>query len=234
MSVLPPSSQQTDKTRWDDGLLTFVTKRKPPASRAAKCDGRYEHQLSEMGVILAVAEWLFIDGAETVCIYPDGMHPKGFNTTQWLKESGFTKREARGNDATALAGRYQRGHQTLEIFFRSGRGDVTATVRGTPVLVETKGGCINTSHSGQVSKLRRGLHEAVGMLVGRGASAGRRIAAIPRHKTIEKVAKEIAPHCIATGVEIMLVSGDGNIHICDLGPAHTIPEHQPCREPPIL
>ena len=192
--------------------MKFVTKRAPPASRASKCDGEHEDHLTETGVMLAIAEWMFREGASVVRLHPDGMHPKSFNTSQWLQDSGFTKVTSRR--ITAIAGRYQRGDQTLEIAFRPGFGDIRASVHGHPVLVEAKGGCINTRHPAQVSKLRRGLHEAIGVLVGRPSGQGRRIAAVARHRATEELVEEIAPHCLAVGIELALVSGDGHVHIC--------------------
>jgi hypothetical protein len=48
---------------------------------------------------------------------------------------------------------------------RSGLGDVVADADGTIISAECKGGIINTRHSGQVSRLYKGLCETVGMLM---------------------------------------------------------------------
>ena len=145
------------------GLVGLVTDREPPARRASHCDGPLERHLSEAGVMLAVAEWMFGLGAEAVEIHPDGMHVKQFDMCGWLASAGFEKVAASGK--TREAGRYTRNRQSLTVDFRSGRGDVVGDVRGCRIVVEAKGGCINTRHPGQVSKLRRHLYEAVGRLL---------------------------------------------------------------------
>ena len=66
------------------GLVRLVTDREPPARRASHCDGPLERHLSEAGVMLAVAEWMFGLGAEAVEIHPDGMHVKQFDMCGWF------------------------------------------------------------------------------------------------------------------------------------------------------
>ena len=70
------------------GFVGLVTDREPPARRASHCDGPLERHLSEAGVTLAVAEWMFGLGAEAVEIHPDGMHVKQFDMCGWLASGG--------------------------------------------------------------------------------------------------------------------------------------------------
>ena len=88
-------------------------------------------------------------------------------------------------------------------------------IRGDGIEVEAKGGCINTRHAGQLSKLRKHLYEAVGMLLDSRNDACRLIAAVPRHPETERVAERMAKRCHSAGIEIALVSGDGSIWIVE-------------------
>ncbi len=163
--------------------------------------------------MLAVAEWSFGLGAEGVEIHPDGMHVQHFDMCEWLASAGFEKVAASGR--TREAGRYARNRQSLTVDFPPGRGDVAGDVRGCQIVVEAKGGCINTRHPGQVSKLRKHLYEAVGRLVDDHAGADRLIAAVPRHKVTESIAQRMSRRCSRIGIEIALVSGDGEVEICE-------------------
>ena len=180
------------------GLVGLVTDREPPAGRASHCDGPLERHLSEAGVMLAVAEWMFGLGAEAVEIHPDGMHVKQFDMCGWLASAGFEKVAASGK--TREAGRYTRNRQSLTVDFRSGRGDVVGDVRGCRIVVEAKGGCINTRHPGQVSKLRSHLYEAVGRLLDDHAGPDRLIAAVPRHTVTESIAHRMTGRCACVGI----------------------------------
>jgi len=179
--------------------------------------------------MLAVASWLFRQGARTVCMFPDGMHAKQFAIRGWLETQGFDKTSGWGR--TLVAGRYIRGPHTLDVDFRPGCGDVVAIVGACRILVEAKGGILNTTHSGQTSKLRRGLCEAVGMLMNgpRTEGADRLIAAVPRHRETEKLAQQMAPPCRDAGIEIALISATGSLQLIT-GPG--APGHQePAPEP---
>ena len=61
-----------------DDLVTFRT---PPEKRAKKCDGEFEHYLSEGAVMLAFALHLLrsIPNLNQVAIHPDGEHGKRFD-----------------------------------------------------------------------------------------------------------------------------------------------------------
>ena len=192
----------------------FITEREPPSlKRADACEGPRERHLSEAGVMLAVAEWMFDLRAIEVFIYPDGMHVKEFSIQKWLTNNGFTKTVAQGK--TVHAGTFVRNDQTMHVQFRPGCGDIVAVIGGVHTLVEAKGGCINTRHSGQLSKLRKHLYEAVGMLLDNRNDADRLIAAVPRHTETEKIAGRMGPRCTSAGIEIALVAGDGTIQIAN-------------------
>ncbi len=163
--------------------------------------------------MLAMAEWMFGQGAIEVEIHPDGMHLKGFDVRGWLETEGFAKTADMGR--TPAGGVYKRAGQTVIVDPRPGIGDVVAIIDGARVEVEAKGGCINTRHSGQLSKLRKHLYEAVGMLLDSRNDANRLIAAVPRHPETERVAERMAKRCHANGIEIALVSGDGSIWIVE-------------------
>ena len=193
--------------------MNLVSERVPPQKRASYCDGKFERHLPEAAVMLAVAQWIFALGADSVSIRPDVMHTKGFNIRAWLEGEGFERVAPEGT--TQHAGRYVRDSQSVLVAFRPGHGDVVACIKGRQFVVEAKGGCINTRHPGQVSKLRRHLHEAVGMLLGGHDGADRLIAAVPKHAETTKLAGRIARNCRSAGIEITLISGDGSVEICE-------------------
>ena len=159
--------------------------------------------------MLAVAQWMFGKGAKRVCMYPDGMHAKQFDILGWLKKKGFKRIDKKGK--TRDAGTYVCDGQTLNVEFKPGQGDVVAELTDCRVVVETKGGIINTSHPGQKSKLRKHLYEAVGMLLDDQTGADRLVAAVPKHPETERVARRIAGRCRDAGIEIALVSATGQI-----------------------
>ncbi|MCY4488800.1 MAG: hypothetical protein OXF11_17025 [Deltaproteobacteria bacterium] len=190
-------------------LMTFITEKSPPKGRAGKCEGELEQHLHEPAVMLAMARWLFNSGAKKVCLRPDGMHAKQFNMRRWLESEGFEKTDAK--EKTGDAGTYTRQDQTVDVRFVSGQGDVLAELGGQRVVVEAKGGIINTRHSGQKSRLRKHLYEAVGMLLDGPDPADRLIAAVPLHPDTIKVANKMSGRCRDVGIEIVLVSGAGEV-----------------------
>ena len=188
----------------------YLTPKEPAEKRAGKHEGTHELQFSELAMMLAVAEWLFSEGASKVCIHPAGTHLKQFDAAKWLKSEGFIKISPLGR--TRLGGEYRREGQTLVIYPCSGLGDVVARINGGDVKVETKGGLINSKYAGQVSKLRRGLQEAVGQLMSSPRDEGARlIAAVPSHPETEKVAQRLLERCNIVGIDIALLSADGTV-----------------------
>lgn len=142
--------------------------------------------------MLAVAWWLFEQGASHVLIYLDGMHVKDFDVASWLQANDFTKVRTIGK--TRHGGVYEYGDRTIEARFLPGFGDVVAQLDGEHIVVEAKGGCLNSHHAGLCSKLRRHLYEAVGSLLD-APEATRLVAAVPRHPETEKLAKRMAARC---------------------------------------
>lgn len=191
----------------------FITEKLPPPGRTGKHTGKFEKHLYEAAVMLAIARWLFESGAEKVYLHPDGEHAKQFDICRWLGNEGFEKIAAKGK--TPVAGTYVRRHQTLYVEFKPGQGDVVADIKGCCIVVEAKGGIINTSYPGQKSKLRKHLYEAIGMLLDGPKNADRLIVAVPQHSETEKIARRMAKRCRDVGIELALISGDGTVQLCD-------------------
>ena len=146
-------------------LDDLITEKCAPPNRAGRHDGEFERHLSEGAVMLAYAMHLARLGAKgPVGVHPDGMHAQAFPLRTWLEDRGFVRTEGWGK--TEYGGLYVReGGPEILLRPKSGIGDVIATVDGVAVLAECKGGAINTRHPGQQSKLAKGLHEAVGLLM---------------------------------------------------------------------
>ncbi|MBV9484351.1 MAG: hypothetical protein JO249_26905, partial [Acidobacteria bacterium] len=75
---------------------------------------------------------------------------------------------------------------------------------------ECKGGIINSRHSGQRSKLYRGLCEAVGLLMA-SPSPGRQVAVVPYTAVTLALAQRMAPRCKGAGIELALVKSRGEV-----------------------
>lgn len=100
--------------------------------------------------------------------------------------------------------------RTIVVNRKSGLGDVVAKIGNQIVSAECKGGIINTRHSGQVSRLYRGLCETVGLLMAT-PSLGRQVAVVPYTETTLRLATRLAPRCALAGIEIALVKSRGEI-----------------------
>lgn len=72
------------------------------------------------------------------------------------------------------------------------------------------GSIINTRHSGQKSRLYKGLCETVGMLMANPAG-GRQIAVVPYTETSLRLAQRLIPRCAQADIEIALIKGDGQV-----------------------
>ena len=94
-----------------------------------------------------------------------------------------------------------------------GRGDVVGKLGKQDVEIEAKGGCINTRHAGQKSRLRKGLHEAVGQLMASRRRDVRLIAAVPDHGITRALAQDLLPRCGKLGIEIALVDELGRVDL---------------------
>lgn len=91
--------------------------------------------------------------------------------------------------------------------------EVVAKIKGERYFVEAKGGCINSSYAGILSKLRSNLYEAIGSLLKAPAGMDRLIAAVPCCGETKKLAVAMSERCRKAGLEIALVSPDGQVHL---------------------
>jgi hypothetical protein len=188
----------------------FVTMYDPPQKRKSRAVGGIEERLTEAAVMLAMAFYVIEENPSSqVAIYPDGEHGKRFDIPAWLDQRGFVKVKAIGS--TAYGGTYRKGRTEIVVNPKPGVGDVVGEINGQRIHVECKGGTINTTHSGQVSKMRRGLCEAVGLLMCRKPDGAREIAAVPLTQETERLARRMRARCTAAGIEIALVRKDGSI-----------------------
>jgi len=181
----------------------------PPTNRRGKCDGKERH-LTEAAVMLAYGMHLLrtVPNLEKVELHPDGEHAKRFEIVQWLSARGFELKESQGK--TAYCGTYRNGRQTIIVASTPGKGDVVARTNDVVIVAECKGGIINTSHAGQKSRMRKGLCEAVGLLMARD-KGGRQVAVVPHAKTTLKLARKLAPRALEAGIEIVLVDERGQV-----------------------
>lgn len=190
--------------------MEYVTRHDPPEKRRAKAQGGVEERLTEASIMLAMAHYILDNATEAeVAIHPDGEHAKRFDIPAWLGNAGFEKTESLGG--TSYGGTYRRGHETVIVNPRSGVGDVVGVVDGRSIVIECKGGTINSTHPGQLSRLRRGLCEAVGLLMARPFDGAREIAAVPWTPETERLAARMVSRCSRAGIELALVRRDGAI-----------------------
>lgn len=148
-----------------------------------------------------------------VRIHPDGMHGRQFDIAGWLLRREFAKVSSIGS--TAYGGVYRNAAgQRITVSPKPGLSDVVAEVGNQIVSAECKGGIINTRHAGQVSRLYKGLCEAVGLLMTT-PPEGRQVAVVPRTEATLRLAKRLVPRCALAGIEIALVGSCGEItNVC--------------------
>lgn len=190
-------------------MTSFFQDRTPPYKRRAHCQSSMERHLTEGGVMVAFALHLLERGATTIEVHPDGEHGKRFDIRACLEGHGFVLTAAQGS--TKYGGTYERSGQRVVVSLTPGVGDVCADVGNEKVIAECKGGIMNTRHAGQVSKLRKHLCEAIGLLMSRPAGKERQVAVVPKADITAKLAKLIAPRAKQAGIEIALVSDSGNV-----------------------
>lgn len=188
----------------------LVVELDPPENRRGKCSGDKEKHLTEAAVMLAYGMHLLrtVPGLLQVELHPDGEHGKRFEIARWLAARGFILKEALGK--TAYCGTYAGEKQHIVVASIPGKGDVVATTPAETIIAECKGGIVNTRHPGQVSRLRKGLCEAVGLLMAR-AKGGRQVAVVPHTETTLKLAQKLAPRARDAGIEIALVDERGRV-----------------------
>ncbi len=119
---------------------------------------------------------------------------------------------------TAYCGTYVRDQQVIRITSVPGKGDVVAKTHEGTIIAECKGGIVNTSHAGQTSRLRKGLCEAVGLLMA-SPKTGRQVAMVPHTETTLRLALRTAPRAKDAGIEIALVDELGRV--ADIAPSGT-------------
>jgi hypothetical protein len=185
----------------------YIDLRDPPPNRRPRCEGAQEKHLTEAVVMIAFGIYLLEQGALIVELHPDGEHGKRHDLKKTLETHGLILVRPQGS--TSYGGTYQRDHQTVSVTLRPGVGDVVAEIAGKRLVAECKGGVVNTRHAGQLSKLRRGLCEAVGLLMARPLNGERHVAVVPATPETEKVARRMLPRATAAGIEIALVNENG-------------------------
>jgi hypothetical protein len=188
----------------------LIVEKNPPPRRLGKCSGGKEQHLTEAAVMLAYAEHLFriVPDLRRVELHPDGEHAKQFDIVQWLSARGFVPGEKHGK--TAYGGMYLRGRQTIFVQPKSGQGDVVADIGTLKLIAECKGGIVNTSHSGQASRLRKGLCEVIGQLM-QTPKGGRQVAVVPHTDGTQRLARKLAQRARDAGIEIALVDSKGRV-----------------------
>jgi hypothetical protein len=188
----------------------LITELAAPPNRVGKCEHEREHHLYEGAVMIAYAMHLLrTTSAKEVLIHPDGEHGKRFDFTGWLVRRGFERSSRIGT--TTYAGRYVRADdRSIVVNPIPGEGDVVAEADGVIIWAECKGGIINTRHSGQVSRLYKGLCETVGMLMAK-PSSGRQVAVVPYTESTLRLANRLLPRCASAGIEIALVRSRGEV-----------------------
>ena len=192
-----------------DDLLTLVA---PTEGRRKGLRGEQQESLSEGAVMAAYALHLLrTTDARYVAIHPDGEHGKRFLFRPWLEKQGFKQTRALGT--TPYGGIYHNADGAqIELFPKSGQGDVVARIGDRLLIAEAKGGIINTSHPGVTSRLRRGLCEAVGLLLATPLEEGmRQVAVVPHVDVTRRLAERMVPRLRLAGIEIALVDGRGNV-----------------------
>lgn len=181
----------------------------PPINRRGKCEDKERH-LTEAAVMLAYGMHLLrtVPKLQRVELHPDGEHGKRFEIRRWLSAQGFVLTEPQGT--TTYCGTYRGGQQTIVVTSTPGKGDVVAQTDDGTIVAECKGGIVNTRHAGQVSRLRRGLCEAVGLLMAR-EKGGRQVAVVPKTETTLRLPNRLAPRARDAGIGIALVDEQGRV-----------------------
>ena len=187
----------------------LITLREPPPKRVDKTEGGLEKHFTEAAVMVAYITYLMdqhpeLDGIE---IHPDGEHGKQFDIRGWLERRAYKLVEPQGS--TTYGGRYDNGDRSILVSLKPGQGDVVGQLNSSKIVAECKGGIINTKHAGQKSKLRRGLCEAVGLLMSRENTGERQYAVVPLTDDTQRLADQMRPRCRKAGIEIALIREDG-------------------------
>ena len=189
----------------------YINTHEAPEKHRKFCEDGVEHHFTEAAILIAFAMHLFDkEAAKSVTINPDGEHTKRHEMATTLARNGFAKVSSSGS--TLVGGLYQRGDQYLTLSFRSGQGDVSANINGRILIAECKGGVINTKHAGQVSRLRKGLCEAIGQLMSRDLGGERHVAVVPDTVKTRELARKMIGRTSAAMIEIALIDSFGLVH----------------------
>lgn len=189
----------------------LITLREPPPNRVGKTEGGLEKHFTEAAVMLAFITYLMDQHPELdrIEIHPDGEHGKRFDIRGWLERRGYKLVEPLGS--TNYGGRYDKGDRSILVSLRPGQGDVVGQLNKSKIVAECKGGIINTKHAGQKSRLRRGLCEAVGLLMSRRNAGEKQYAVVPLTDDTQRLSEQMRPRCRKAGIEIALIREDGMI-----------------------
>jgi hypothetical protein len=190
-------------------MLQLTELRPAPPNRCGYCPGDLEEHLSEGAVIVAFGLYLLSLGATEVELHPDGEHGKRFDFAAHFHDRGFVHTRQMGS--TTYGGVYEQGDRKVLISCTPGLGDVTAKLDGNAIVAECKGGVLNSSHAGQQSRLRKGLCEAVGLLMCRPVKSERHIAVVPDTNATRAIAQRMLPRVTAAQIAIMFVDRNGAI-----------------------
>jgi hypothetical protein len=191
--------------RDQNDLLTLI---QPTEKRRKGLVGEFQ----EHPVMLAYAlHVLRTTEARRVEIHPDGEHGKCFEFRSRLLARGFEFVSPRGTTEYGGLYRHVDGRE-IEVYPKSGLGDVVAVVGDGRIVAETKGGIVNTRHPGPTSRLRRGLCEAVGLLLATPLEEGtRQVAVVPDVDVTRRLAKSMMARVRRAGIKISLVDRCGNV-----------------------
>lgn len=190
-------------------LLTLVV---PTEKRKKRLDGDIQEYLTEGAVMLAFALHLLESTtARRIEIHPDGEHGKRFPFQAQLNARGFEKVRSIGK--TDYGGLYRDpAGAEIEINPKAGLGDIVVISECLRIVAEAKGGIVNTRNAGPVSRMRRGLCEAVGLLMSRPRVEGtRHIAVVPDVPVTRKLAQTMVARTQEAGIEIALVDRHGAV-----------------------
>lgn len=192
-------------------MHSYIDLREPPPNRCSFCHDGQEKHLTEGAVMIAFAMYLLDQGASTVELHRDGEHGKRHDLKTTLEANDLKLTQPEGT--TSYGGTYQRGNQTVRVTLKPGLGDVIAQLNEKMLIAECKGGIVNTRHAGQLSRLRKGLCEAVGLLMARSANPQERhIAVVPATPETQKVAIRMCKRAAAAGIEIALIDESGLVN----------------------
>lgn len=193
----------------------LITISLPSPNRALKCECGVEHHLTEGGVMLAFAFHLFrsVPGLKHVAMHPDGEHAKKLCFPDRLAARGFKLTRQVGT--TSYGGVYEHDDgRTVLVNPKSGLFDVVADLGNTSFVAECKGGVINSSHAGQLSRLRSGMCEATGQLLAQPTRDGQRqFVVMLLTRTTLLLGQRMHERASAASIEIALVDRHGEVTI---------------------